>query len=374
MITSEFTGGVFSDRIDGGRAGAIVKLSPTGVTALGSDGQRFTVPFGQCQIEIGGNSGRMVFCRSRDRSLTIFCEDHAFPSALATSSMGMLDAQIECELAKRKKHRSIGRRVAVLCMIGLVLLIVGGYYGLLLAARAAVQAVPVAVDREIGKRTMQVMDLGGEKVEAPIVVEGMQQIVDRLEPHAAIDGLEFDVQVITSPQVNAFAIPGGKIVVYTGLIEKARSGEEVAAVLAHEMAHATLRHGLERISHSIGLSVAISFLLGDTHGLIMAGSEAFQLATINSYSRQHESAADAEGVRMLHAAGIDPLAMARFFETLHEEHGDMPDAFSWISTHPANEVRIEIVKQQVAELPKKQFEPLDIDWAAVQRAVADDNE
>jgi predicted Zn-dependent protease len=127
------------------------------------------------------------------------------------------------------------------------------------------------------------------------------------------------------------------------------------------MAHATLRHGLERISQSLGMATAVDVLLGDASGIMMAGAELCQLASINSYSRDQEAAADAEGVRMMHEAGIDPLAMADFFATLHEEHGDLPGVVSWISTHPQHEARIAAVKDQIAELPRKEYRPLAID-------------
>ena len=104
----------------------------------------------------------------------------------------------------------------------------------------------------------------------------------------------------------------------------------------------------------VGLAVAVNLLLGDTQGLIAVGSELFQVASINSYSRDQEAAADAEAVRMLHAAGIDPLALTGFFETLHKEHGDLPGLASWISTHPQHQERIDAVRDQVAMLPKKE--------------------
>jgi Zn-dependent protease with chaperone function len=361
MPAREFTGGVFSDRIEGGRAGAQIELSQTGISAVTSDGQRFFVSYEKCQVEIGGFNGRVVFCRSPDRSVTIFCEDREFVRALASAAYGLLDSQIEGQLKHRRSQKWLGRRMGVALLLGIVLFVVGGYYSIRLVARAAVGALPLRVDQEIGSRAFAAMDLGGDEIKDPAVVKALQTIVDRLAPHAAIEGLEFEIHVIESPEVNAFALPGGPIVVYTGLILEVEDIEQIAGVLGHEMAHATLRHGLERIGQSAGLAMAVNFLLGDTQGIIMAGSEVFQLASINSYSREQESAADRESVRMMHEAGIDPLAITRFFIKLHEKHGDVPGVVSWISTHPQHEVRIDLVKEQVAALPAKEFRPLEID-------------
>ncbi len=364
-----FSGGVFSDAIDGGRAGAEIELSSRGITALTPDGQRFEVHYRECQLEIGGFSGRMVFCRNQDRSLTIFCEDRKFPTALSQASAGILDQQLGSSLKLRRSESRRGRLVAVSILLGILLLLVGGYYAVRAAARAAVGAVPVRVDREIGELAFKSMDLGGPEVKDPAVVGAMQSMVDRLAPHAASDEMEFEIHVIDSPMVNAFALPGGKMVVFTGLIARADQPEQVAGVLAHEMAHATLRHGLHRIGQSLGFAAAVNLLLGDLEGLAAAGAELFQLATINSYSRQQENSADAEGTRMLHAAAIDPSGLAKFFETLKEEQGDLPGVVSWISTHPQHEARIAAIKNQLAALPNREYQPIDVDWADVQKRV-----
>ncbi len=367
MGEHEFSGGVFSDAIDGGRAGAEIELSPTGISARTPDGPRFEIPYRDCQLEIGGFSGRMVFCRNQDRSLTIFCEDRKFPAALSQASASILDDQLGGKLKQRRSESRRGTMIGAAVLLGILVLVVVGYFGIRAGARVAVHAVPVSVDREIGSMAFESMDLGGPEVTDPVVVAAMQSMVDRLAPHAAMDDMEFEVHVVDSPMVNAFALPGGKIVVFTGLIEKADDAEQVAGILGHEMAHATLRHGLHRIGQALGIAAAINLLLGDTQGLVAAGAELFQLASINSYSREQENAADEEGVRMLHAAAIDPMALTQFFETLKEEHGDLPGVVSWISTHPQHDDRIAAIETQLAALSNQEYRPLEVDWAEVQQ-------
>jgi predicted Zn-dependent protease len=361
-----FSGGVFSETIDGGRSGAEIELSQRGVSALTAEGDRFFIPYFECQVEVGGFSGRMVFCRNEDRSLTIFCEDRKFAAALSQASAGVLDEQLDRKLKQRRTESRRGRRIGAAVLLGIVVLLVAGYYGIRAGARAAVHALPVSVDGEIGSMALKSMELGGPEVTDPVVVEAIQSMVDRLTPHAATDDMEFEVHVVDAPLVNAFALPGGKIVVFTGLIAKADDADQVAGVLGHEMAHATLRHGLQRISQSLGFAAAVNLLLGDTQGLIAAGAELFQLASVNSYSREQEKAADEEGVRMLHAAGIDPLALARFFDTLKEEQGELPGVVSWISTHPQHEARIDAIRDQLSALPNQEYRPVEVDWADVQ--------
>ena len=148
---------------------------------------------------------------------------------------------------------------------------------------------------------------------------------------------------------NAFALPGGYISVYTGLIEKSASYEELASVLAHEIAHVTMRHGVTRMVESVGVIAVLQLIFGDVGGLVGLAEELFTIAAINGYSRGHESEADEEGVRMMHAAGIDPSAAANFFRMLKESEpgSDMPDVLAWVSTHPEHDERIAAIEAQV---------------------------
>ncbi len=376
MITSSmswrttFTGGVFSDEIEGGRAGAEIELGSTDIIATMSDGDHFLVPYHECQIEIGGFSGRMVFCRDADRSVTIFCEDRAFPEALSRAASGRLSQRVAEQLQSRRSDRWRGWRLAVGLTVAFVALVWGGLWALRAGTRAVVHALPMSVDEKIGSLAFKSMDMEGPELHDPLIVDAIQAMVDRLAPHAKIDGLKYQVHVIDAPIVNAFALPGGTIVVFTGLLAKAENGEQVAGVLAHEMAHVTLRHGLERVAESANLVLAIQILIGDAQGLIAFGAQLFTLATVSSHSRAQETAADDEGVRMLHAAGIDPLSLAGFLALLDKEHGALPEAVAWISSHPQNHDRIARIRQRSGELQSEQpYEPAVADWQAVQRRV-----
>lgn len=366
-----FSGGVFSSDIDDGRIGADIELLPEGIRARTPDGREFVIPYHECQLEIGGASGRMVFCRNHDRSLTVFCEDRTFPQSLAQVSGGILAEPLTAKLNERRAAAARGRRIGIVIGLALIALAVAAYFGIRVGARLAVHAVPVNVDRRIGSIAYKSMDMEGPEVHERPIVDAIQVMVDRLSPQAEAHDFRFEVHVIHAPIVNAFALPGGKIVVYTGLMERADTPEQVAGVLAHEMAHVTLRHGLQRISQSLGLAAALNLLLGDTQGLIAAGGELLQLASINSYSREQENAADEVGAFMLHAAGIDPLAMAQFFESLKHHDGQGPGIVSWISTHPDHDDRIANVRRVVAELPGRKYTPLEIDWPKVQQMIRD---
>ena len=367
---SFFEGGVFSEAIDGGRAGADIELTHDSVSANTRDGQWFSIRYSDCTVDFGGFNNKMTFCRNADKSVTIFTEDKKFPKSLAYAAGGLLDEQLEEKTKKLKGDRRSARYFSLGVLVVFLIGVVGLYYGVRAAGSAAVKAVPISVDKQIGTHSYASLAMGDE-VNDPIVVEAMEKIVERLKPHAAIEGLDFEIKVIHSDEINAFALPGGKMVIFTGLISEADMPEQVAGVLAHEMAHATLRHGLQRISQSLGLAAAVNLLLGDVQGIVVLGSELFQLASINSYSRAQETAADVEGVRMLHEAGIDPLGLAQFFELLKEQGNDLPDGLEWISTHPDHDARIISVRETVGELGPRKYAPIDIDWEAIQMKVSE---
>jgi predicted Zn-dependent protease len=366
-----FSGGVFSEQLDDGRAGADIVLTASGISARMPDGRSFEIPYRECQVEIGGYNGRMVFCRDSKRTITIFCDDRKFPRELSTASSGTLDSQLGDALRKVRSQSRRGTLVGVVSLAAIMLLMVGGYFGVRYGAQAAVHSLPVSVDRQLGKAAFASMDLGGPEVSEKTIVEAIRKMVDQLSPHAAMEGMEFEIHVVDSDELNAFCLPGGVIVVYTGLIAGAENPEQVAAVIGHEMAHATLRHGLERTSQSLGIWAAISLLIGDSTGLIAGGADLFQVAVVNSYSREQEDAADKEGVRMLHGAGIDPSSMANFFRIMEEKHGEMPELFAWISTHPQHSDRIASVRAAIDALPEREYSPVDVDWQEVQIKVKD---
>ena len=364
---SEFEGGVFSDEIDGGRASATIELSTSGMVALTSTGQRFGILYRDCQLDIGGASGRMVFCRTPDRKLTIFCEDRRFPAALDMESGGELAEQLSSVRGQRLSEGIRWRMWLLGMAIVSVLCLIGGYYALIAVAKASIVAVPVSVDTKIGKLALESLELEGTRVTDKVVVDAVQEMVSRLEPHSELKGLTFEVRVMDSPEVNAFCLPGGKMVVYTGLLKKAKTAEQVAGVLSHEMAHAIKRHGLQRITESLGIVVAIELIIGDVGGLVAIGVELGKSAALTSYSRELETEADIVGVQLLHAAAIDPLELAGFFEMLKDEGDDLPAAMRWLSTHPEHEARIATVRGALAKLGAQQYRPLAIDWDDVQQ-------
>jgi predicted Zn-dependent protease len=201
--------------------------------------------------------------------------------------------------------------------------------------------------------------------EGPAVV-AVGEMTQRLTQHIINNPYRFEVTVVKSDMINAFALPGGYVVVFTGLMKKAESGEEVAGVLSHELNHVLQRHGLERIVKNLGLLTVVAIVLGDQQGLIgMMKQLGVELLTLK-FGREQETEADLTGLQLLQQAKIDPSGMIRFFERLSEkDQGRM----EWFSTHPMSTARAERLKAELAALPKRSTEPFTFDWKLVQTSL-----
>src|SRR5215510_12084206 len=187
----------------------------------------------------------------------------------------------------------------------------------------------------------------------PKQVERVRRIANRLIPQTAVfrtDALDWkwEVNVLTSPEVNAWCMPGGKIAVYTGLIEKLQiSDDELAAVIGHEISHALREHGRERASQqmaagagaSLAGAVADIYLPGSGQLATAGAGAGAQLGVLLPYSRVHETEADRMGVELAARAGYDPRAAVTLWQKMAKlSGGGAPPAL--LSTHPSHEDRI----------------------------------
>lgn len=155
--------------------------------------------------------------------------------------------------------------------------------------------------------------------------------------------------VFDSPQLNAFALPGGKVGFYTGLIDLAGSDDEIAAVMGHEIAHVTSRHGAERQSQSMLAGLGGALLDAGTQenknrdAFLLAYGLGSTLGTL-AYSREHETEADVIGLRFAARAGYDPRAAVSFWQKMAAKSSG-GSQLKWLSTHPPTGERIARLQQ-----------------------------
>ncbi len=165
-------------------------------------------------------------------------------------------------------------------------------------------------------------------------------------------GFEWAVSVVRNRQANAFCLPGGKIVVYTGILPIARTEDGLAVVMGHEIAHATLRHGSQRmlqtrlaqtVMQGAAASASLSEMSGDQRQAVLSAlGLGTRVGVLLPFSREHESEADERGLLYAARAGYDPREAVGFWERMAAAGGGQPPEF--MSTHPSHGSRIERLK------------------------------
>lgn len=279
--------------------------------------------------------------------------------------------QYRAPLAEARRQRTrLGRRLRW-AWLGLSI-VLGMALGLVALALALLEPLSARLAERISREQeaqLGELVLAQTRATTPLVdqgpaVEAVRNIGERLLPAPSY---RYRWYVARSPELNAFAAPGGIIVVHAGLIHAADSPEELAGVLAHEVAHSELRHGLRALLKSMGLRVLVSVLVkGGTDDYL--GTAATKYTELE-FSRDAEREADREAVARLNAARIDARPMLAMFEKLAAEAARQgAEPLEFLSTHPDLGERIASLKAATSEQPRPIA--IAVDWKAVQRSLA----
>ncbi len=195
---------------------------------------------------------------------------------------------------------------------------------------------------------------GGETVSA--VNEIGRRIATAAKEHDP--GFEWEFNVVESQQANAFALPGGKVAVYTGIVPVAENVDGLAVVMGHEIAHAIARHGAERMAHqklvqmgTMAAGMAFSDMDMGTQQMVMGAlGVGAQYGVLLPFSRDHESEADYMGLIYVARACFDPTEAPKLWERMGRSSKGAPSEF--MSTHPSHETRIRQFEQWMPEALK----------------------
>jgi predicted Zn-dependent protease len=176
----------------------------------------------------------------------------------------------------------------------------------------------------------------------PAINDYVRCVATAITDQVANKGVTWEVVVFKDENPNAFALPGGKMGVYTGMLKIAENQDQLAAVLGHEVGHVLAQHGNERISQQQLTDVALAAAAGsgylDTASMQALGLGA-QIGILLPYSRTHESEADVIGLDLMSEAGFDPRESVQLWKKMQKAGGGAPPEF--LSTHPASSTRID---------------------------------
>jgi predicted Zn-dependent protease len=347
-----------------------LSLQSGGLVIEPRDGPSVRWPYPTLHCEPGGEEHDWVFvsCPDADPGIArLALHDPEAIAALAARTAGPAH-EILAGFDERRRGQAGRRRrgLAAGLLAAAVLAAAGWLFLTRLAPELAARTLPPASERLLGEAAAAQLLAGERLIDAGPAADAVRAIMARLE--AAIEanpGYEFHVSLVKSDLVNAAALPGGKVVVYAGLLAEAGSAEEVAGVLAHEICHVLHRDSLRQLIGRLGSGALLGLLLGggDLAGLAARAGELDHLA----YGREQERAADRGGVALLARAGLPPRALPAFFERLQaKEGGRLPE---FLSTHPDTAARIAELRQLAADTPVADPRPLAIDWEAVRASL-----
>jgi len=236
--------------------------------------------------------------------------------------------------------------VAVLAIVLVAGAALGGYfYGLPAAAQRVAEAMPIETEQALGEKALSWLDQAEWFGPSQIMPESLDHIRRGFEqlheglPMAAHYRLEFRAAPKIGP--NAFALPGGTIVITDQMIQLAATADEVLAVLAHELGHVERRHAMRLILQDSAVAVAAGAITADAASLSVAVAGLPTLLAQAKYSRTFESEADEFAFGLLRRKGISPDAFADIMERLAAGQGNREAALSFVSSHPVTQERVQ---------------------------------
>jgi len=266
-----------------------------------------------------------------------------------------------CVRLEQGERRDRAGRIVLWSVLAAVSLTLSAVYLLPVVAERLTPLVPVSWERRLGTAVdNQVRLIFGEKVcEHPTGKAALDALSARLKAAAGPD-VQADIAVLDSKVPNAVALPGGRIYLFRGLLDRAESADEVAGVLAHELGHVAHRDGLRALIQAGGASYLLGLLFGDVSGgatVVLVS----RLAIERAHSREAEADGDAYASRTMLALGRSPGPLGVLLKRID---GNQSQATAFLSTHPVTDQRLKFLERQV---PARSGDPLlaDEEWRAL---------
>ncbi len=370
--------GVHSSLAPKGRASGELTVSETHLSfAIGKE--KIWLNFAGLEITIGGANDRLVFFNHPSKPGWRF-----YTSDRSVLKDPILKQHPHLQTSMRKARGTRARGWALL--LGVLIFCIACPIVILsnmdIASRILAERVPVEWEEKLGKLSYDQISLQSEFMDtknsavllAPLVTPLLKSLPDKR--------FDYRFYISNDSNLNAFALPGGIVVINAGLILAADSAEEVLGVISHEITHVRQRHGIRNIMSTVGTYAIISALVGDVSGVMAIVTSAAPILINQGYSRKFESESDSLGFDMMVRAKLDPSGLARFFEKMLLKEKEMlekiddKESREWIeaglgflSSHPATQDRIDTLKNR-AEQHSGEYRDLSLQYAKLRESVS----
>jgi len=387
MTISNYSGHAFHSSFKNGKASGQISITDAHVQFHNEQGSvRFSIS--GSQFKLGGASDRLLFISHPSQpDWNLYTSDLSILKHSALHNDPAVQQQV-----KKARH---GKRLAwgIFGSLGALIIAVPLCIVLFMDSITALLAphVPAEWEEKLGETAFAQYRMGQDMMPQDTADKLLQPLLQPLLDNLPTDRYQYHFYISRDPQVNAFALPGGYVVINSGLILKADGADEVLGVLAHEIAHVTEQHSVRNIMGTAGVYLTVNAMLGDMTGLLAMVANAAPFLINQSYSRGFEADADEQGLALLQQAHIDPRGLVTFFEKLQaleqekqeqmagEENSEaLQTTLQFLSTHPATEDRIKNLQQRIDALPHQRYLDLDAEFQAlkdqVKLFVAEDEE
>jgi predicted Zn-dependent protease len=265
----------------------------------------------------------------------------------------------------------------LLAPVGLAFLLVSGLFANPYASHAEVELpnlgdtssimISPAQEKMLGQRWLRAYRSQVPTTSDPLIIDYLEQLFNRLIPHSQLDEKRIDLVVAENNTLNAFAVPGNIIGVHTGLLMYAKTENQLAAVLTHELGHLSQRHYARRLEQQKNMMMPM--LAGMLAGLVLAansnsdagvaaimGTQAAAQQASLAFSRQNEQEADRIGMQTIVEAGLDPYAAADMFEQMVRANRLNRRPPEYLLTHPVSETRVADARNRAMQYARKPVE------------------
>ena len=313
-------------------------------------------PLNGMKMREGGTDRLIFFSHDSTARCEVCTKDHSILQDPALQVNSDIAAQ-----AKHLRHKSKKLWAGLAIVVVLIIAIIWGLFASLTPLSEIVaNNIPSEWEQQLGKNSFEQIKQQQRILNNAELNQQLTLFTQHLTKHVKDSKFPFSITVVVDSNVNAFALPGGYIVINSGLITAAENGNEVLGVLAHEIAHVTRQHGIRNIIKSVGIYVLIQSLLGDSSGLMAVLADAAPMLITQKYSRDFEREADEVGLNYLITANINPDGMVSFFRKLQNIQQDaglstLENSLTLLSTHPATSERIATLQEKIENFPKTDY-------------------
>ncbi len=325
-------------------------------------GMSFKVPAGQLHLKTGGFDGQqwlIVWVDQEGTYSAMLQGEEALAEFIASAPPEIAPRLLKAQKLQAQSKRSFNLGMV---LIGLLLLLPVLALGLFWAngdrlAQWAVSRISLEQEQQLGELAFAQVRPSLKLLEQGEALAAVDKIGQRLTAESL---RRYRFHLAVDPAINAYALPGGHVVVNTGLLLAVDTAGEMAGILAHEISHVEQRHNLRHLLHDLGWRGVLGVALGDFSGGIW-GDLAAHLGQM-AYSRDLEREADQSALEVLRRAQVAPHGLETFFAKQASRIGSVS---TWLSTHPADDQRLAALRAAISRQPIDDVTPLLVDWERV---------